>query len=110
MPGLPYRPAADGIRLSVRLTPRGGRDRLENVVEIGGRAVLRARVASPPAEGAANAALVRLVAKTLGLAPSAVTIAAGQSARVKTLVIAGDPEMLAARLDRAIGADRTGGS
>ncbi len=41
-------------RLAVRLVPRGGADRVDGVGEDG---VLRARVAAPPVEGAANEAL-----------------------------------------------------
>ncbi len=95
MSALPWRRTATGLRLTVRLTPRGGRDALGGVRrDQAGRAQLLARVASPPVEGAANAALVRLVAKTLGVSKSAVTLASGQTARIKTLEIAGDPVAL----------------
>jgi len=92
---LPWQRTATGLRLTVRLTPRGGRDALGGVRrDQAGRAQLLARVASPPVEGAANAALVRLVAKSLGVAKSAVTLASGRTARIKTLEIAGDPVAL----------------
>ncbi len=45
----------------VRLTPRGGADRIEGVVD----GVLRARVAAPAVDGAANQALLRLLADAL---------------------------------------------
>jgi uncharacterized protein len=51
--------------------------------------VLKARVAAPPVEGEANAALIRLLAKALGLPRSAVRIASGDTARVKVLEIDG---------------------
>ncbi|WP_285673413.1 DUF167 domain-containing protein [Paralimibaculum aggregatum] len=85
------------MRLTVRLTPRAGRDGIDGLAEIDGRPVLRLRVASPPVDGAANAALVKLVAKTLGVPRSAVRIASGETARIKTLEIAGDGAALAAR-------------
>jgi uncharacterized protein (TIGR00251 family) len=92
---LPWQRTATGLRLTVRLTPRGGRDALGSVRrDQAGRAQLLARVSSPPVEGAANAALVKLVAKTLGVPKSAVTLASGQTARIKTLEIAGDPAIL----------------
>ena len=103
----PWAPAGRGLRLTVRLTPRGGRDRLEGVAEIDGRPVLRARVAAAPVDGAANAALERLVAKSLGVAKSAVRIAAGETARIKTLEIAGEPGALAARLAEVASGNRT---
>ena len=51
--------------------------------------VVQARVAAPPADGKANAALCRLLAKTLGVAPSRVEIIRGHTAREKTVRIEG---------------------
>ena len=51
--------------------------------------MLKARVAAPPVEGEANAALVKLLAKALGVPRSAVRIASGETARVKILEIDG---------------------
>ena len=90
--------AGGPLRLRVRLTPRGGRDRLDGWTEIDGERVLRVRVAAPPVEGAANAALIALLAKALGLPKSAVRIAAGETSRLKTVEIAGGPADLASRL------------
>jgi uncharacterized protein YggU (UPF0235/DUF167 family) len=47
------------------------------------------RVSAAAAEGAANAAVIALVAKALKLPRSAVRIAAGETARIKRLEIAG---------------------
>jgi uncharacterized protein YggU (UPF0235/DUF167 family) len=92
---LPWHRTATGLRLTVRLTPRGGRDALGGGrLDQAGRAQLLARVAAPPVEGAANAALVRLVAKALSVPKSAVAITAGGTARIKTLEITGDPAIL----------------
>ncbi len=95
---------AGGLALWLRLTPKGGRDALEGVEALAdGRSVLKARVRAAPEDGRANAALVELVAKTLGTPKSAVSIAAGHASRVKKLFIAGDParlsQALAARLE-----------
>jgi uncharacterized protein len=99
--GKPWVQTADGVTLDVRLTPRGGRDTIEGVERrADGRIVLKARVRAAPFEGQANAALCRLLAHALGIAPRAVEIAAGEGARIKRLRIAGDPQMLAAMLDR----------
>lgn len=95
MTALPWSRTPTGIRLMVRLTPRGGRDALGGArADTAGRAQLLARVGSPPVEGAANAALVKLIARTLGVPKSAVTLVSGETARVKTLEIAGDPAAL----------------
>ena len=99
MTAAPWSRTATGLRLTVRLTPRGGSDALGGVRrDQAGRAQLLARVSPPPVDGAANAALVRLVAKALGVAKSAVTLVSGETARIKTLDIAGDP----AALERAL--------
>lgn len=77
-------------RIAVRLTPRGGRDRIDGWDKDGdGRPYLKARVSAPPADGEANAALVILLAKTLGVPKSAITIVAGQTARLKQVEIEG---------------------
>ncbi len=77
-------------RIAVRLTPRGGRDRIDGWDKDGdGRPYLKARVSAPPADGEANAALAILLAKTLGVPKSAITIVAGQTARLKQVEIEG---------------------
>jgi hypothetical protein len=81
------------LRLVVRLTPRGGRDAVEGwAVGEDGRPFLRARVAAPPVDDAANAALVRLIARALRRPASAVRIVAGGHGRVKQLEIEGAAE------------------
>jgi uncharacterized protein YggU (UPF0235/DUF167 family) len=88
-----------GIRLRVRLTPRGGRDALEGVETFSdGRVVLKARVRAAPEKGAANAALEKLIAAELGVPKSAVSVVAGATGRVKTVQVEGEPETIAARL------------
>lgn len=82
------------VRIPVRLTPRGGADRVEGVVE----GVLRVRVAAPAVDGAANKALLRLLADELGVARSAVHLATGETSRTKLVEVEGlDPAALAAR-------------
>ena len=83
------------LRLVVRLTPRAGEDRIDGWgTDPSGRPLLKARTSAPPTDGRANAALERLVARALGLAPSAVTVAAGAASRIRTLEIEGADEAL----------------
>lgn len=92
---------ADGVVLTVRLTPRGGRDAIDGAVHLSdGREVLAVRVRAVPADGAANAGLIALIAKQTGVAKSAVTIAAGVTSRVKQVKIAGDANALAAVVEK----------
>ena len=87
-----YRAAPSAIVLTVRLTPRADRDAIEGVGQLAdGQAVAFARVRAVPADGAANKALIALLAKTFGRPKSAVAIAAGASARLKQVRIAGEP-------------------
>ncbi len=82
-------------RFVVRLTARAGADRVDGVADDG---ALLARVAAPPVDEAANRALVRLLARELDAAPSRVRIAAGTSARRKTIAVTGlAPEAILAR-------------
>jgi uncharacterized protein (TIGR00251 family) len=81
--------------LRVRLMPRAHRDAIEGVRD----GLVLARVRAPPAEGRANAALVKLVAKAAGVPPSKVAIVRGHSAREKVLCVDGiDAQTLLARL------------
>ena len=91
--------AGAGVRLAVRLTPRAARNGLDGVAHgPGGQAALRLRVAAPPVEGAANAALVAFVAEALRLRRSDVAIVSGERGRVKLLELSGDSAVLLSRL------------
>ena len=97
MTGRAWSPASDGIVLLVRLTPRGGRDAIEGIEELAdGRSVLKVRVRAAASEGEANAALIKLVAKTLGVPARDVRLVAGATARLKRVHVAGATAMLAA--------------
>jgi hypothetical protein len=85
--------------ITVRLTPRAGADRIIGfATDARGQRVLKVAVAAAPVDGAANEALIKLLAKRLDLPKSAITLVAGASARVKRLALAGDPARLAAAL------------
>ena len=75
----------------MRVTPRGGRDALI----AGTTAHFAARLAAAPVEGAANAALIALIAKAFALPKRDVSLIAGQTARIKRLKLSGDPQRLA---------------
>lgn len=81
-------------RFTVRLTPRADRDAVAGVDADG---VLLVRVTAPPVDGAANEALVRLVAKELDLGRTSVVIETGATARVKRLRVATTPEQVRSR-------------
>jgi uncharacterized protein (TIGR00251 family) len=100
-PALPWRSEAGALILSVRLTPKGGRDAVDGIEQMAdGKSVLKVRVRAPASEGEANAALVKLIAKTLGVAPRDVRLIAGASARLKQVKVAGAAAALATALEK----------
>jgi uncharacterized protein len=103
---LPWHLAPGGVLVDVRLTPRGGRDAIEGVARrADGRMVLKARVRAAPSAGEANAALCRLLADAVGVAPRQATLASGATAREKRVRISGDAMRLVAALARLVNMD-----
>jgi uncharacterized protein len=97
----PWTATTGGVVVDVRLTPRGGRDAIEGIERRGdGRAVVKARVRAAPLDGEANAALCRLIAGTVGVAPRDVSIAAGATSRIKRVRIQGEATAILAVLRR----------
>jgi uncharacterized protein len=97
----PWSVSHDGVSLAVRLTPKGGRDAIEGIEQLAdGRNVLKVRVRAAASEGEANAALIKVVAKALDVAPREVSLVAGATARLKRLKITGTGRTLAAALEK----------
>jgi len=59
---------------------------------------LKVRIAAPPTENRANAALIKLLSETLAVPPSAIRIARGDKSRRKVVQIAGDLPQITNRL------------
>jgi len=96
----PYRLTPEGLVLQVRVTPNANADRIEGVeMRDDGNVVLRVRVRAVPDKGKANAAVVALLAKALGIPKSALQLTSGETSRFKTLRLSGDPAALAAAID-----------
>ena len=95
-----YRKEAGAIVVTVRLTPKSDRDAIMGVGQLSDDTeILKIRVRALPEDGAANAALVRLVAKSLKVPKSAVAIATGAQQRVKQVRVSGDPVELSRRIE-----------
>ena len=85
--------------MSLRVTPNAGRDAIDGVeTRDDGVTVLRLRVAAVPDKGKANAAVTALLAKTLGMPKSSVTLVSGETARFKTVLIADGSEAMLERV------------
>lgn len=103
MPDSPITPARDGLRVTIRLSPRARSDRLFGVAAVaeGGRA-LKASVTAPARDGRANEALLQLLARAWRLPRRDLAIVAGAASRNKTVRVTGDPHQLQAKLSDAI--------
>lgn len=92
-----YRLSPSGLSLFIRVTPNAGRDAIEGVeVRDDGAAVLRLRVKAVPDKGKANAAVLVLLAKALGVPKSALSVVSGETARLKTIAVVGQGTELVA--------------
>ena len=75
-------------RIPVKLTPKSSKDAVEGWdVDPEGRPVLKVRVRAQPVEGEANAALIALLAKTLGVPRRNVNLARGGQSRLKMVEV-----------------------
>ena len=83
---------ADGLAIAVRVTPRSSKEAIAAAPDH-----FLVRLRAPPVEGAANDALVRFLAKEFALPRRDVTLLAGETARLKRIHLAGDPERLEKR-------------
>ena len=75
----------DGIAFQVKVHPRAKRDAITGAL---GDA-LKLSLTAPPVEGRANEACVEFFARLLKVPRSSITIASGQSSRLKVIRIAG---------------------
>ena len=96
----PWVLSADGVVVTVRLTPKGGRDAIEGIEQLAdGRCVLKARVRAAPSDGEANNALQRLFAQALHIPQREIALVGGATSRIKRLLIRGDAGAIAASLE-----------
>jgi uncharacterized protein (TIGR00251 family) len=86
-----------GVRLRIRVMPRASKSAIAGVRN----GCLIVRVTAPPVDGAANAAVLEVIAEAAGVPRRAVSLVTGETSREKTVVIAGVTE---AQLRRRLGA------
>ena len=72
-------------RISVYVQPRASKTTIAGMHD----GCVKVRLAAPPVDGAANAALIEFVAERLGLAKSRVRIVSGQTSRRKVIEVDG---------------------
>jgi uncharacterized protein YggU (UPF0235/DUF167 family) len=106
--GAPFATHAQGATLAVRLTPKSDRDAVEGVeVAADGRSHVKVRLRALPAEGAANEALTRLLAKWIGVPRGGVSVLSGATSRNKIVLVRGDGGELAERMRGLLSARST---
>jgi uncharacterized protein YggU (UPF0235/DUF167 family) len=90
--------------VTVRVTPRAGRDAIDGPGEdADGRPLLKLRVRAVPEDGKANAAVEALLARTLGISKRQVAVVSGGKSRIKRVELADLDEGAAARLEELMG-------
>ncbi|MBM3558917.1 MAG: DUF167 domain-containing protein [Alphaproteobacteria bacterium] len=89
----------DGVALRIRVTPRARRAGSGGIIALPDGPAVRVTVTAPPSDGAATAAVLKLLARIWDIPGSALAIAAGATGRSKTVTVTGDPALLAARLE-----------
>lgn len=88
-----------GCTIAIRVTTRSSQPGIgEWKSDPDGRQFLELRVSAAPADGAANAEVIRLLAKAIGLAKSDVSIVSGQASRFKQIELPLDEADVRARL------------
>ena len=91
----PWRYSKDGISVSLRVTPRGGRDDIDGIEQLAnGRNVVKVRVRAVADGGEANRAVTELLAKALRVPKASVRLLSGATSRMKQVAVDGDPARL----------------
>jgi len=91
----PWRYSKEGISVSLRVTPRGGRDDIDGIETLAnGRSVVKVRVRAIAEGGEANRAVTEWLAKSLGVSKRQVRLIAGATSRIKQVAVDGDPRQL----------------
>lgn len=92
---VPWRFSAQGIAVALRVTPRGGSDAIDGIETLAdGRSVVKVRVRAIADGGAANRAVIELLAKALRVPKSHVRVLSGTTSRHKQVAVDGDPKQL----------------
>jgi uncharacterized protein (TIGR00251 family) len=87
------------VLVFLRVTPNAGRDVIDGLeTRDDYSTVLRIRVAAVPDKGKANAAVMALLAKSLGVPKSSLRLVSGETARMKTVLVEASFDALAPKL------------
>ncbi len=91
----------DGAQLFVRASPGSAKDQIAGLWRgADDERRLVVKVTAPPDKGKANASIIKLLARALGAPKSTLSVSTGETARLKTITIGGDPAALEQALRR----------
>jgi uncharacterized protein (TIGR00251 family) len=94
-----YEKTHDGVKLCVKVTPKASANMIRGVEGMAqGQQALKISVTSVPEDGKANIAVINLLAKSLKIAKSHISVLQGETSKLKTLHIAGDTKILIAKI------------
>ena len=99
MKDVPFRICEGGLRIYIRLTPKGKKNALNALMaDAEGQMAFKISITAVPEKGKANAQLIKFLAKEWHVAKSDIEITAGEMDRHKTLLLKGDAKPLQQRL------------
>lgn len=102
-PAPPFEETARGLILTIRLIPNSAKDAIEERTTLAdGRAVLKVRVRAIPEDNKANKAALKLIAKKLSWPRKNLSLVGGHKSRIKRILIAGDTNEMAAKLNAVL--------
>ena len=80
--------SSDELQLNVRVVPRSSKSEIARLED----GTLKVRIMAPPVDGAANAELIKALAKAFAISKSSITILSGENSRTKRVRITGASE------------------
>lgn len=96
---MPLRPVSGGVTVRVRVTPRGGADRIDGPgADASGTPFLRVRVSAVAEKGRANDAMLKMLARAWRVPRSTLSVISGETGRTKLVSVSGDTDRLMADL------------
>jgi uncharacterized protein len=91
VPSAIYREVAEGLILSIRVTPKSSKNEIVGLHET---AAITVKVSAPPDKGKANRAVVEVLAKALRVPKSSLAIVSGETSRNKNILVKGKADEL----------------
>ena len=85
----PFEIKKESILLRIRITPKAGSNKIAGIHD----SMLKVLVTEVPEKGKANAALIKLIAKTLGIAKTSISLISGETSRNKVLSLPVDADI-----------------